>query len=64
MYTRGPAAAAKLLKEQKELTPIIEAYRELMLRKNQQQEARDLLSAADQELRQLAQEEFDAARRE
>ncbi|MBQ9980361.1 MAG: peptide chain release factor 1 [Oscillospiraceae bacterium] len=55
-----PAAAAKLLKEQKELLPIVEAYRALVLRKTQMQDARDMMS--DPEMRELAQEEFESAK--
>lgn len=59
----APAEAAALLKEQKELTPIVEAYRTYASFEKQAQEAREMLDdKPDAELRQLAQEEYDAAR--
>ena len=58
-----PAAAAKLLKEQKELTPIVDAYRAWRKAQQNAEEAREMLSGQlDAELRELAQEEFQTAK--
>lgn len=59
-----PAAATRLLKEQKELTPIIEAYRRYRMAETSAEEAREMLDAGglDAELRELAQEELALAR--
>ncbi len=59
----APAEAAALMKEQKELTPIIEAYRTYVAYEKQAREAREMLDGRpDADLRQLAQEEYDDAR--
>ena len=56
-------AAAKLFKEHKELTPIVETYRRLRSRKEALEEAKELLSGPnDPELKELAQEEYDSAK--
>jgi len=58
-----PAAAAKLLKEQKYLLPIIETYRKRIKAQSAQDEALSLLSGQlDPDFRALAQEELDAAK--
>ena len=58
-----PARAASLLKEQKELTPVVEAYREYAGFLDQADEAREMLSGQlESDFRELAQEEFDASR--
>lgn len=59
-----PAAATRLLKEQKELTPIIEAYRHYRAAETSAEEAREMLDAGglDADLRELAQEELTDAR--
>lgn len=59
-FYSDPEAFAKLAKEQKELAPLVEAYREYVKCGADMQEARELLS--DPELRQIAQEEYDAAK--
>ena len=60
-----PAAAAKLLKEQKDLTPIIEAYREYKKVESDMNEAKEMLdSKLDPEMREFAQEEFATAKEE
>ena len=55
-----PALVAKLNKEQRELSPIVEAYRALCRRRADFEEAKGLLS--DPELKEMAQEEFSAAK--
>jgi len=60
-----PAAAAKLLKEQKDLTPIVEAYREYKKVEADMNEAKEMLdSKLDPEMREFAQEEFATAKEE
>jgi peptide chain release factor 1 len=59
-YYSDPEAFAKLAKEQKELAPLAEAFRDYLRTENDMREARDLLS--DPEMRQMAQEEYDAAK--
>ncbi len=60
-----PSAAAKLLKEQKDLTPIIEAYRQYRKVEADMNEAREMLdSKLDAEMREFAQEEFANAKEE
>ena len=60
-----PAAAAKLLKEQKDLTPIIEAYRSYRRVEADMIEAKEMLdSKLDPEMREFAQEEFANAKEE
>ena len=56
-----PAEAAKLLKEQKELTPIVEAYRAYCLAQQTAEESRELAAGDDTDLRALAEEELRAA---
>ena len=59
-----PAEAARLLKEQKELTPIVEACRAYRRAEASLEESRELASSGDEELRLLAEEEGAAAREE
>ncbi len=59
-----PAEAARLLKEQKELTPIVEACRAYRRAEASLEESRELASSGDEELRLLAAEEGAAAREE
>lgn len=59
-----PAEAAKLLKEQKELTPIVEAYRAYCRAAQTAEESRELLSGDDPDLRDLAEEELRDAQAE
>ncbi|MCL2342852.1 MAG: peptide chain release factor 1 [Firmicutes bacterium] len=59
VYT-DPVAYAKLAKEQKELGPVVECYRRYVKTETEMEQARLLLS--DPEMREIAQEEFDAAR--
>ncbi len=61
VYT-DPPRMAKLLKEQKDLTPVVEAYRAYVDCESRAREARELLGdAPDPDLRTLAQEELDLA---
>ncbi len=55
-----PAEYARLAREQKELAPVVEAYRRWARRKADAEEALSLLG--DPEMREVAQEEYDAAR--
>ena len=58
-----PDAATRLLKEQKELTPIIETYRAHCRAKATLAEAQEMLAGeSDPELRALAQEEMETAK--
>ncbi len=55
--------AARLFKEQKELAPVVEAYRLRMKHQADMDEAREILSSQpDPELRELAQEQFEEAK--
>ncbi len=57
--------AAKLFREQKELLPIVEAYRRRRQRKEDLKEAEQLLSSQlDADFRELVQEEFEAAKQD
>ena len=55
-----PALVAKLNKEQKELSPVVEAYRSYQKRQQDMAEAQELMS--DPDMKELAQEEFAAAK--
>ena len=58
-----PAAAAKILKEQKELSPIVEAYRQYKKAERDAAGAQELLSGqTDAEMKELAQEELQNAK--
>ena len=58
-----PQAAAKLLKEQKELSPIVDAYRAYRRAEEDMNAAREMLDGKlDPEMREFAQEEFSAAK--
>ncbi len=64
-FYADPQRAAKILREQRELEPIVTAYRGLMQAKARMEEAQSLLSGeTDPELRQLCQEEFQDAKAE
>ncbi len=57
--------AARLFKEQKELIPIVEAYRRRMKREGELEEARQLLSTnLDADFREMVQDEFDLVRQD
>lgn len=55
-----PALVTKLNKEQKELSPVVEAYRAYVRRKKDLEDAQALLS--DPDMKELAQEEFSSAK--
>jgi peptide chain release factor 1 len=52
------AAAASLLKEMKELRPVVEAYRRLLELQKRAEEATAMLKDADEEVRELAHQEL------
>lgn len=59
-----PQASARLMKEQKELEQIVLAFREYKKAKTLENDAIELINGAEeQELKQMAQEELDAAKR-
>ena len=55
-----PAVYAKYAREQKELTPIVEAYRKYAQYKSDMEDALEMMS--DPEMKEFAQEEFNAAK--
>ena len=58
-----PAAAAKILKEQKELAPIVEAYRQYKGAQQNLADAQELLSGqVDADMKEFAQEELQNAK--
>ncbi len=58
-----PAAAAKISKEQKELTPIIDCYRRYRATEQEISDLREMLDGKlEPELRDMAQDEFSAAK--
>ncbi len=61
IYT-DPAAYAKLAREQKEITPVVEAYRKYMKFKSDADGALELMS--DPDFREMAQEEYELAKAE
>ena len=61
VYT-DPAAYAKLAKEQKEIAPIVEAYRKYTKLKGDAEGALELMS--DPDFKEIAQEEYEAAKAE
>ncbi len=62
-FYADPKLAAKLLKEQKELEPIVTAFRAHQRAKNEMQEALELM-AAEPEMKDFCQEEYQNAKRE
>ena len=63
-FYADPKAATKLLKEQKQLEPIIKSYRAYKAAEQAMAEARELMDAGDPELKALCQEEFSAAKQD
>ncbi len=62
-FYADPARAAKLLKEKNELEPIVEAYHALCRARQDQQEAPELLAGeTGPEMKELCQEQFQAAK--
>ena len=57
-----PAAYAKLAREQKELAPVVEAYRRYERARADMAEAQELMG--DPEMKEMAQEEFERAKAE
>lgn len=57
-----PALYAKLAREQKEITPVVEAYRRLEKCRKDAEGAKELMS--DPEFKEMAQEEFESAKAE
>jgi len=58
-FYNDPKAATKLLREQKQLEPIVEAFRTYKKTKQEQQDLREMLDGTlDAEMRELCQEEF------
>ena len=58
-FYADPQAAAKLLKEQRQLEPIITAYRAYMKTQKEAADLREMLGGSlDEDMRQLCQEEF------
>jgi peptide chain release factor 1 len=57
-----PALYAKLAREQKEITPVVEAYRKLVRFRKDLEDASTLMS--DPDFKELAQEEYDVAKSE
>ncbi len=57
-----PAAYAKLAREQKELAPVVEAYRRYERCRSDMEDAKELMS--DPEMKEMAQEEFESAKAE
>lgn len=63
-FFSDPKAAAKLLKEQKQLEPIVTAYREYCRTQTELSDLREMLSGGlDAEMKALCQEEFSEAKR-
>ena len=62
-FYADPKAAAKLLKEQKELAPVVTAFRALKQAKADMDDALELMSS-EPELKEALQEEYQAAKKE
>ena len=64
-FFADPKAAAKLMKEQKQLEPVVNAYRALCRAQQEQQELREMMAGEqDAEMKALCQEEFSAAKKQ
>ena len=57
-----PARLASLQKEHKELSEIVELYREYLSAESQANDAEELISEGDPEMRELAKEEYKICR--
>ena len=58
-FYADPQAAAKLLKEQRQLEPIVTAYRAYVKTQKEAADLREMLDGSlDEDMRQLCQEEF------
>ena len=62
-FYADPRKAAAYLKEQRDLEPIVTAYRGYLRARQDMQEAQELMSSGDPELKELCQEEFAAAKK-
>ncbi|MBQ3404175.1 MAG: PCRF domain-containing protein, partial [Oscillospiraceae bacterium] len=60
-YYSDPAAYAKLAREQKEISPVVEAYRRYAKAKSDADGAMELMS--DPDFKELAQEEYEDAKK-
>jgi len=64
-FYNDPKAATKLLKEQRQLEPIVEAYRQYLRVRQEQSDLRDMLDGQlDPEMRELCQEEFTQSKKD
>ena len=64
-FYADPQAAAKLLKEQRQLEPIITAYRAYVKAQKEAADLREMLDGSlDEDMRQLCQEEFTQAKKD
>ena len=64
-FYSDPKAAAKLLKEQKDLEPVVEAYRAYRKTKQELHDLRELLDGSlEPDMRELCQEEFTQAKKD
>lgn len=64
-FYSDPKAAARLLKEQKELEPVVEAYRRYCRTAQEVKDLREMLdSSLEPEMRELCQEEFTRTRKD
>ena len=57
-----PEKAARLLKEQKELTPVVEAYRAYRRTQKDMEDAQELMHSEEGEMRELFQAEFEESK--
>lgn len=57
-----PEKAARLLKEQKELTPVVEAYRAWRRTRKDMEDAQELMHSEEGEMRELCQAEFEESK--
>ena len=64
-FYNDPKAATKLLKEQKQLEPIVETYRQYLKTKQENADLLEMLSGTlDTEMRELCQEEFTQSKKD
>ena len=64
-FYNDPKAATKLLKEQKQLEPIVETYRKFLKTRQENTDLREMLDGTlDAEMRELCQEEFTQSKKD
>ena len=64
-FYNDPKAASKLLKEQRQLEPIVEAYRQYLKVRQEQSDLREMLDGQlDPDMRELCQEEFSQSKKD